>query len=1193
MATTLAAETTFVTNIYQNVLLEPASLVTSSSAQITSWATLIVSGVLTEQQVLTDITTTGTTGAWVTNYVVPLVQLYEGFYHSTPDIAGLQNWVAYFSSTAPLSATGAQPSNYASVLSSIAQVFASNTQFTATYGSAPTAQAFVTALYQNILGRAPDAAGLAGYVAYLTSTAGASPSVASMASLALAFVNSAEAKADATAPIQAWLQGGVNGSYASTIPGITGTPAVTNVALTTGQDTVSPAGNTAIFGTYNGTAATQASTFNAGDSINATGLNNTLNLTDIGTGGSADFSNVAGVTVSGVQTLNVISSEAVTANTASSVNGYSGLTALTVKAVGGASITAASTTAVSVTDSALGASHTDSVLGGGNVSITASGAANASAITVGSATAAPTGTVTIVENASLSTAAGAATLGAITVTGGTTVSITENLANSDVTAGNLLTAGAVSVTGTATTTNVVVAQTAAATATAGVTETAAITVGAGGLTAGQSVTIGGLTYTSTGVTTQAQLETAFANLAAGATTGGGAGTGSYTGTLTGFSTGAAAAHVITATSATKFTNVTDLAYTDANGALTSVVETQGSAGTGGIANGAVTITDVNAGSTTKAGTIASVSLTNYASGSSISSNALSTLTIAGTGAGTLSLTDSLTTPTITALTLNLNAATVNAISDVNAELKTLNVVTGGTAASTVGTFTDANLTTLNVSGSQALTFTNEPASLTAINVSGAAGLTISLDPTATTFTSTSTGSDVITITKAATKTITGNGTAGEELVWNADAAPAATAYLGTVTGFKVFGLGGSVATTGNDIFDMSKITGFTALDVQANAHTNTIQFTNVTAATPLSIDGAFAGTLVYQTADTAGATDSLALTLGAAANKAGFTVAALTVEDSQLNGIGNLTITSNASNTSANNIITTLQDASLTNLTLAGTGGLTISNGLTTNAASLSINAISSGKGGLVFSTGITDTHLTSLTLTGTDAINLGTITDGTSGITVNGSAANAGVTLTLAGATSSGHTDSITLGNGTNVVTDSAALAGSTVNITVGTGANTITLGAAATNNVTFGAHSTTATIDTVNVAASTSTSVVPTAILTGLNANGVDTIHFLGDGGNGATGAIVAFTTAQINTYGNNPTDLAGAIAGVLSATGGNLAQHAIAEFQFQGNTYFVEHAGAGHTFAAGDTVVELTGLNTFTTATSATAGVLHLLG
>jgi len=73
---------------------------------------------------------------------------------------------------------------------------------------------------------------------------------------------------------------------------------------------------------------------------------------------------------------------------------------------------------------------------------------------------------------------------------------------------------------------------------AGTFETATVKFNAAGLTAGQTQILAGLTFTSTGVTTQAQLATAFANLAVGATTGAGTALGAYSGALTGYSTGA-------------------------------------------------------------------------------------------------------------------------------------------------------------------------------------------------------------------------------------------------------------------------------------------------------------------------------------------------------------------------------------------------------------------------------------------------------------------------------------------------------------------------------------------------------------------------------------------------------------------------------------------------------------------------------
>jgi hypothetical protein len=186
----------------------------------------------------------------------------------------------------------------------------------------------------------------------------------------------------------------------------------------------------------------------------------------------------------------------------------------------------------------------------------------------------------------------------------------------------------------------------------------------------------------------------------------------------------------------------------------------------------------------------------------------------------------------------------------------------------------------------------------------------------------------------------------------------------------------------------------------------------------------------------------------------------------------------------------------------------------------------------------------------------------------------------------------SITVGNGTNTIrVDGASMSNTVV---TGTGANTIIEQPGAGNvslNVTFGLHDA-AVADSVHVYGATSSAVNVSAVLTGLNANGSDSIAFASD--TDANGSISYYTPAQIATFGNNPTSLAAAVAGVLASNGGNLIQHAVGEFTFQGNTYFVEQAGAtGSAFAAGDTVIELTGNQTFTTATSATGGTILLRG
>lgn len=98
------------------------------------------------------------------------------------------------------------------------------------------------------------------------------------------------------------------------------------------------------------------------------------------------------------------------------------------------------------------------------------------------------------------------------------------------------------------------------------------------LTAGQTMILGGLTYTSTGATTADELATAFANLAVGATTGAGTATGSYSGALTGYSTGANLGSGRVVFTASTVGNKTDLAATG-TGTAPTITVVNGSAGT--------------------------------------------------------------------------------------------------------------------------------------------------------------------------------------------------------------------------------------------------------------------------------------------------------------------------------------------------------------------------------------------------------------------------------------------------------------------------------------------------------------------------------------------------------------------------------------------------------------------------------------
>lgn len=108
-------------------------------------------------------------------------------------------------------------------------------------------------------------------------------------------------------------------------------------------------------------------------------------------------------------------------------------------------------------------------------------------------------------------------------------------------------------------------------------ETATIKFNADGLTAGQTMIIAGLTFTSTGVTTQAQLAAAFANLAVGATTGAGSTLGTYSGALTAYATGSVITNNTVVFTASTVGNKTDLTATG-TGTAPAIVIVGGTAG---------------------------------------------------------------------------------------------------------------------------------------------------------------------------------------------------------------------------------------------------------------------------------------------------------------------------------------------------------------------------------------------------------------------------------------------------------------------------------------------------------------------------------------------------------------------------------------------------------------------------------------
>ncbi len=133
----------FVMQQYRDFLAREADL-----TGLPYWSSQLASGALTPAQVVVNFFDSpefqGT--------LAPIVRLYFATFQRLPDYNGLNFWRSQFVSGMSLD--------------TIAQNFAASQEFDLTYGALNT-QAFVTTLYRNVLNRAPDAAGLAGWMGFL------------------------------------------------------------------------------------------------------------------------------------------------------------------------------------------------------------------------------------------------------------------------------------------------------------------------------------------------------------------------------------------------------------------------------------------------------------------------------------------------------------------------------------------------------------------------------------------------------------------------------------------------------------------------------------------------------------------------------------------------------------------------------------------------------------------------------------------------------------------------------------------------------------------------------------------------------------------------------------------------------------------------------------------------------------------
>jgi S-layer protein len=799
---------------------------------------------------------------------------------------------------------------------------------------------------------------------------------------------------------------------------------------------------------------------------------------------------------------------------------------------------------------------------------------------------------------SLDGAAGSDTLfvvsnGAFTVPVGISV---KNIENVTVSGGSTVVLDATaSAFNSGVTDSVSVSSTGGATVTAA--STANVTVVESAVTAadGNVTVLGGknVTVTSSGTTTNAD---AGAEISVGSATKGATGTVTVSSSFTGANTevapdisvngGTTVAVTQSLGNAVNTTNTHGTVTVTGSASTTSVTVTQDKAATAaasvvGKVNGAVTINDLNATSTTKAGTITQVTLNNYGN-STIDSNGLAVVNLTGTG-GTLGITtDSRTVPTATTLAINVNGLTGGAVT-VDSDVTTLNIGSS-TAASTIANVTAAGATSVNVTGDKALTLTNNTfGAATSIVVTNTAGATLGTTAigAGVAFTG-GTGADSVILSNAFTKAI--NMGDGDDAVTYGGAAGtggsvAAGAGVDTISMTAL-----EAAAADNDATFNSKFTGFEVLSLGASG-ANTIVLAGINAVNSVSTGGA-TGALVLDGYTSGG---SLKLTADV--------------------GVGG-SYQANVSNALFNAGDTF--NINLSKSTLLAAGSVTVGGVETINITAA--DAASAGSAAVVHTATLVATGATTINVSGNNGLNL-TNTGNTavtkfdaSNVAGNGTAdtaANLGVTFTSANITTSatvtilggagGDTltgaaakDNITGGLGADVVR--GGLGQDTVN--VGSGRDIIKIVSDADTSATAYSESTTAAADIVNGF------VLSTAIATGTDLS--TAANFRASSAGGANNAMLSIDLnsddagvgAGINlavAIEANATSLAGQAAGVnYTVTNGMLTLSGSGASNVDTLAEWLTEAAAVAA-TAGETIGFVFGSDTYVFAQNAAVDVL----
>jgi len=773
-------------------------------------------------------------------------------------------------------------------------------------------------------------------------------------------------------------------------------PAGQTFTLTAGIDTFAGAdGND----TFNSSVAGGLSAL---DNLDGGTGDNTLTVSDTGS------INISSTTkVANIQTATLSSGSTVGGDASS----WTGLTNLTVSEVGGSAGTGlktATTTAVTVTDSAQ-AGGDITVNGGTSVTVTSTGATAGGDIVVGTTTA-PTGAVVISRATT-----GAVTAGAITEAGGTTVSITQTANNA---VNTTQTNGTVSVTGGASTTSVTVNNTAAATASATV--------------AGINVNSVAITDVNGASTTKAGTITSI--------------------TVSGYSTLGISDNALTTLSVA---NGTGNIIIDNSGLTTPTNKTLGltvNGLTGGTLDDADIYTTLNVTTTGANSTLAN-----------ITEGAVATLTVAGTKGLTLTSTAGLTalkTVTVTGsagITADLSAATVTAI-DTSATTGASKVTVDGSKATFTGGAGADTVTTTAATVSKAISLGAGDDSLT---LGGAAAPTAALSGGA--------GTDTLTMGAALAATASGSASfAG--LVTGFERLTLTGATNQTID-LAVLGNFNYVTTSGGNGLTLSNLNsgGTLALTGAGTAYTigNSAFASGTSDTVNLGLtDGSGAGVSFAATGITASGVENFVITTAdTQATPTGTFNDLVTVLG---NSAKTITVSGNAglTLTAASTALTSVDASGITGTT---TGGFSWTSGALAAAATVKgsvagANTVdaSAATGGAVTYTGGTGNDVFTATNGKANVVTLG---DGTNSATVSSgnNTITGGTGADTVIATTGNNT--VTLGNGANAFTatsgnntytggtgvDTVTVGGGLNVLTLGTGADVVSITAAGANVNTY----------------------------------------------------------------------------------------------------------------------------------------------